>query len=89
MMTFASLRAAKCWQTSLFSKILFLKLFHTSVLASLDLFGQLLSNKISLPAATSQPDATALTENTINSLNYPKNIKILFRTFPNFPKNLK
>ena len=82
------LRAAKCWQTSLFSKILFLNLFDTSVLAP----GPLRTPfelKTALPKAKNQPDATALMENAINLLNIPKNIKIPFRNLPNCQKNKK
>ena len=39
--------------------------------------------------ATNQAHTTALTENTINWLKLPKNIKICFRKFPNFLKNSK
>ena len=47
-------------------------------MASPDLSRKLLSYKIDLPTATNQKDATALTENDINWLKRPKNIKMLF-----------
>ena len=34
--------------------------------------------KTALPTTKNQPDATALTENAINLLKLPKNIKIIF-----------
>ena len=79
-------RAAKCWQTFLFRHIFGGGYFWTSVLASPDVSGQLLSNKNALHTTRNQPDVTALTENAINLLKHPKNIKNNFRTFPNFPK---
>ena len=58
-------------------------------LVSLDLYGQLLNSKIALPTATNWPDATALTENAINWLRLPKNIKILFRNLQKLPIKAK
>ena len=54
----------------------------TSVLASLDLSGQLLSLKIDLKTSINQPDAPALTEDAINWQQNPNNINIFVRHFP-------
>ena len=75
-----ALRAAKCWQTSLFRNRFFLNCFRTSVWASPDL------STNCTPTTKNQPHASALTENAINWLKRPKNIKILFEFFQIFQK---
>ena len=85
-MTFV--RAAKCWQTSLFSKFVFEDIFLRIC------FGlpRPLRTAFELQNYTAytknQPDATALTENATNWLKRSKNIKITFRFFQIFKKGI-
>ena len=55
--------------------------FCTSVLASPDLSGQLLSYNCALWTAKNQAHATALTDNATNLLQRPKTSKYLFENF--------